>query len=145
MLTAMAAGTGKIRSVMMGPATIDMQYVAIGTTATVSEGTRGAPLQITNLDPNNTFEIHSLYALSNQFEMIGARGVALEPGATVSFDVSFTPDHVGSFDATTVLLLDDDPDPAATIALHGEGVYGRYPRRRRLLRGRQRERWRGAR
>jgi hypothetical protein len=88
----------------------------------VSEGTRGAPLQITNLDPNNTFEIHTLYALSNQFEVIGARGVQLAPGATVSFDVSFTPDHVGAFDTTAILLLDDDPDPAASIALHGEGV-----------------------
>ncbi|HEX7702192.1 MAG TPA: hypothetical protein VF403_15750, partial [Kofleriaceae bacterium] len=122
MLTATISGTGKTRNVMMGPATIDMQYVAIGTTATVSEGTRGAPLQITNLDPSNTFEIHTLYALSNEFEVIGARGVELAPGATVSFDVSFTPDHVGSFDATAVLLLDDDPDPAATISLHGEGV-----------------------
>ncbi|MEO8842328.1 MAG: choice-of-anchor D domain-containing protein, partial [Kofleriaceae bacterium] len=121
MLTATISGTGKTRDVMMGPP-IDMQYVAVGTTATISEGTRGAPLQVTNLDPINAFQIHTLFALSNEFEVIGARDVDLPAGGTVTFDVSFTPDHVGAFDATAILLLDDDPDPAATIALHGEGV-----------------------
>ncbi|MEO8840141.1 MAG: hypothetical protein ABI591_14420, partial [Kofleriaceae bacterium] len=122
MLTATISGTGKTRNVSVGPTTIDMQYVAVGTTATITEGTRGPPLQITNLDPINAFTIHQLYALSNSFEVIDARDVELPAGGVVAFDISFTPDHVGSFDATAILLLDDDPDPAATVALHGEGV-----------------------
>jgi large repetitive protein len=47
----------------------------------------------------------------------------LEPGTTSKFDVAFTPPFAGAFDATAVLRLDDDPDPAATVALHGEGVF----------------------
>jgi len=124
-LTAMLNGAGKERMVTMGPATLDLQYVAVGTTAKISDGTRGELLQITNRDAANEFEIRSLVILGGEqaFAIPDAVGTTLLPGTTLSFDVSFSPLHVGAYDANAVLRLDADPDPAATVALHGDSVF----------------------
>ncbi len=124
-LTATLTGYGKERAVTMGPAMVDLQYVAVGTTAKISDGTRGDLLQITNLDGANAFEIRSLVILGGEqaFSIPDAVGTSIPPSTTLSFDVSFSPQHVGAFDATAVLRLDADPDPAASVALHGDSVF----------------------
>ena len=124
-LTATLTGTGKERMVVMGPSTLDLHYVAVGTTAKISDGTRGELLQITNQDPANTFAIRSLVILGGEqaFAIPGAVGTQLPPSTTLSLDVSFSPLHLGAYDATAVLRLDADPDPAATVALHGDAVF----------------------
>ncbi|CAN5381617.1 hypothetical protein BH11MYX1_BH11MYX1_17260 [soil metagenome] len=124
-LTATLSGTGKARVVTMGPATVDLQYVAVGTTAKISDGTRGELLQIANRDPANAFAIRSLVILGGEqaFAIPDAVGTTLPPNTTLSFDVSFSPLHLGTYDAIAVLRLDADPDPAATVALHGESVF----------------------
>ena len=124
-LTAMLNGTGKERMVTMAPATVNLQYVAVGTTAKISDGTRGELLQITNQDAANEFEIRSLVILGGEqaFAIPDAVGTSLPPRTTLSFDVVFSPLHVGAYDASAVLRLDADPDPAATVALHGDSVF----------------------
>ena len=124
-LTVTLTGTGKARMVTMGPATVDLQYVAVGSTAKTSDGTRGELLHITNLDPTSSFEVRTLFILGGEqaFAVPDAVGAIIPPSTTVSFDVSFSPLHVGTYDATAVLRLDADPDPAATIALHGEALF----------------------
>jgi uncharacterized protein (TIGR03382 family) len=123
LLAATVSGSGIARNVTMGPATIDMQYVAIGTTARVSDGARGEMLVLTNNDQTTTFTVSSLFIGDNAFDVGDVRGTKLAPGSTTMLDVAFTPDHVGTYDTTATLRLDYDPDPAATIALHGEGLF----------------------
>ena len=122
-ITAMLMGTGKDRMVAMGPAMIDLQYAGIGTTVTTAD--RGEQLQITNSDPINSFSVRSFTVLEAEhaFAIDLPAGTVLHAGSTATFDVAFTPPHAGMFDATAVMRLDDDPDPAATVALHGEGVF----------------------
>ena len=122
-ITATLMGSGKDRMVAMGPATIDLQYAGVG--ATVTTATRGDQLALTNNDPANAFMVRSFTILqdSQAFAIDLPAGTMLPAGTTTQFDVAFTPPFVGTFDATAVIRLDDDPDPAAMVALHGEGVY----------------------
>jgi len=124
-ITAVLAGSGKARDVTMGPEMIDLQYAGVGTTAKVSDGTRGALLEIVNHDPDHEFTIHSLDLLDpdDAFDVSVDRGTTLHAGETLTFDVAFTPPRPGVFDATAVLLLDQDNDPAAMVTLRGEGVF----------------------
>jgi hypothetical protein len=122
-ITATLMGSGKDRMVAMGPAMIDLQYAGIATTVTTAD--RGEQLAITNNDPVNAFSVRSFTVLDpeNAFAIDVPSGTVLQPSSTTMFDVAFTPPHAGMFDATAVLRLDDDPDPAASVALHGEGVF----------------------
>jgi len=122
-ITATLMGSGKDRLIAMGPATIDLAYAGIG--ATVTTATRGDKLAITNNDPASSYTVRSFTILdaNHAFAIDLPAGTVLPPGSTTQFDVAFTPPFAGSFDATAVIRLDDDPDPAATVALHGEGVF----------------------
>ncbi|MEO8550854.1 MAG: choice-of-anchor D domain-containing protein [Kofleriaceae bacterium] len=124
-ITATLAGSGKARDVTMGPAMIDLQYAGVGSTVKASDGTRGAMLQIVNHDPDNDFEIHSFVLLDpdDAFDIPVDAHTTLPAGGTLTFDVAFTPPRPGMFDATAVLRLDQDDEPAATVSLHGEGVF----------------------
>ncbi len=124
LLTASLAGNGKLRNVTMGPATIDLGYAGVDTTVHSSDPSRSGPLVLTNLDPATTFTVRSLVVLQSDqaFDVPVTAGTELAPGASLTFDVAFTPPHPGAFDATAVVRLDDDPDPAAMIDLHGEGL-----------------------
>ncbi|MFT3693290.1 MAG: MYXO-CTERM sorting domain-containing protein [Kofleriaceae bacterium] len=123
-LVATLNGNGKARNVTLGP-DVDMQYVAVATTGKISDGTRGPMLEVTNNDPANAFTIGSFLVVDaeNAFEIVGAHGTVLQPGSTTSFDVAFTPTHEGSYDGTAQLVLDEDPDVAATMKVHGDGVF----------------------
>lgn len=123
-LTATLSGTGKARDVTLG-APIDMQYVAVASTGKISDGTRGPLLQVTNNDPDHAFTVKSFLVVDAEaaFQIVDAEGTVLAPGSTTSFDVAFTPPHEGTYDGTAQLVLDEDPDPAATVAIHGEGVF----------------------
>ncbi|MEO6771771.1 MAG: choice-of-anchor D domain-containing protein [Kofleriaceae bacterium] len=122
-ITATLAGSGKDRMVAMGPPLIDLAYAGIGTTVTTAD--RGDQLAITNHDPVNTFRVRSFTILdaNDAFAIELPVGTVLQPASTATFEVAFTPPFAATFDATAVLRLDDDPEPAATVALHGEGVF----------------------
>jgi hypothetical protein len=117
-------GSGIDRAVTLGPATIDMHFAGIGTTAHLSDGTRGALLQAVNADPANDFVIRHISVLGGEgaFRVEDTTGV-IPAHATRSFDITFTPTHAGAYDATAVLFLDASSIPQASVALHGEGVY----------------------
>ena len=124
-ITVMLSGNGLDRDVVMGPASIDLGFAGIGQTASISDGTRGLPISVTNHDPANTFVIRSIDIEGGEaaFAIPDAAGFVLAPLATQTFDVEITPPHAGLFQAVAHLYLDQDTTPQTTISLQGQGVF----------------------
>src|SRR5690606_31777105 len=50
-------------------------------------------------------------------------GRDLTAGASETVDVEFLPPHVGEFNATLVLFLDDDPQPQTPVPIRGRALW----------------------
>jgi MYXO-CTERM domain-containing protein len=126
-------GNGLNRNVAMGPRVIPLGFTGIGIPIRLSELAPNDPLVGENADLGNSFNIatikvDSIVGADGTFEIVDAKGnepsdVPLDPGGTHSFDITFTPNEVGDFEATATLYLDQDPTPQAQVTLRGRGLY----------------------
>jgi uncharacterized protein (TIGR03382 family) len=123
-LTGTFGGAGVDRQAVMTPATIDLDYAAVGTTVHGSDPSRNVTISVVNRDPANTYTITAIRVFGGEgaFDVLDASG-PLAPAHVRTFDVSFTPPHVGEFTATAQLFLDLDPDPEASVTLQGTGTF----------------------
>jgi MYXO-CTERM domain-containing protein len=126
-------GNGLNRNVAMGPRVIPLGFTGIGIPIRLSELAPNEPLVVENADLVNgfniaTIKVDSIVGADGTFEIIDSQGdepsnLPLDPGGTHSFDITFTPNEVGDFEATATLYLDQDPSPQAQVTLRGRGLY----------------------
>ncbi|HTL33737.1 MAG TPA: choice-of-anchor D domain-containing protein, partial [Kofleriaceae bacterium] len=121
-------GTGLDRNVSINPTVIDFGYAPIGGEVKLSEVSPTTPLAVTNMETAAPIMIHSIQIDGEGFTVFDPKTSAspndfpLDPGTTKGFDVTFSPDRGGTFEATATLYLDMDPSPQATIQLRGHAA-----------------------
>jgi len=119
------------RQVAFGPPVIDLGYVGIGIEAKLSDTSNGTTLlDVVNNDDINPFQITriGLDGGNGAFQVIDSDGkpperLDLSPRTTRAFDVTFTPNFEGDFQANASLYLDGADEPHATVVLRGRGLY----------------------
>lgn len=120
-------GNGLDRQVQFGPPVIDLGYVGIGLPVRLSDASQ-ALLDVTNSDvaPFDISRI-GIDGGNGAFEIIDTSTTptdpTLAPRTTRSYDVVFTPNYEGDFQANASLYLDGADQPHATVVLRGRGLY----------------------
>jgi outer membrane protein OmpA-like peptidoglycan-associated protein len=123
-------GNGIARNVAVGPGVIDLGFVGIGMTVKLSAIAPSEVLSVANAD-TTMFPITRVEVSGDHgsFVVLPSGGGTLDPenplpllpSTTQTFDIEFTPTHEGALEATAVVFLGDDPQPAVT--LRGRGLY----------------------
>jgi outer membrane protein OmpA-like peptidoglycan-associated protein len=130
MVAMVLVGNGKDRSVQVGPdGLFDLGFVGIGLPVRLSDLVPGG-LRVASGDDVTTFTIARFEVAGGNgaFELIDDTGGApvgldLAPRATRQFDVVFTPNAEGEFEAEATLYLDMDPTPHSAVVLRGRGLF----------------------
>ncbi len=126
-------GQGISRYVMVGPGQCDLGVTGVGVPITLSElAESNCPggIAITNIDPDGaSYTIRELSLLEGgapsaaPFELVGAAaGAELAAGATLTYDVVFTPTVAEDFEVELAVFLDGDPVDHARVTLRGRAV-----------------------
>ncbi len=122
MVTVELDGMGLDRNVALLGEPIDLGVTAIGLLRTLPDG-----LVVASMDPTNGFTIREIQIVDDTaaaFEIPNApANSAIAASATMSFDVTFTPETEGEFTAKALLFLDEDPEQAAEVTLKGRAVF----------------------
>ena len=123
-------GNGVARNVAVGPGEIDLGYVGIGMTVKLSAIAPTEVLSVANAD-TATFPITKVEIMggNDAFAVTTLDGAPLDltdpmqlaPSSSATFDIEFTPNYEGDFEASAIVYLGDDPQPAVT--LRGRGLY----------------------
>ena len=123
-LTGTFGASGVDRQAVMTPATVKLDLAGVGTTVHGSDPSRDVAISLVNRDPAHTYTIAGIRVFGGEgaFDVLDASGT-LAPAEVRTFDVSFTPPHAGEFTATAQLFLDQDPQPEASVTLHGTGTF----------------------
>jgi outer membrane protein OmpA-like peptidoglycan-associated protein len=120
-------GIGLDRQVQFGPPVIDLGYVGIGLPVRLSDASQTL-LDVTNSDVA-AFDITriGIDGGNGAFEIVDTATTpsdpTLAPRTTRSYDVVFTPNYEGDFQANASLYLDGADQPHATVVLRGRGLY----------------------
>jgi outer membrane protein OmpA-like peptidoglycan-associated protein len=120
-------GIGLDRQVQFGPPVIDLGYVGIGLPVRLSDASQTL-LDVTNSDVA-AFDITNIgiEGGNGAFEIVDTSttpaDATLAPRTTRSYDVVFTPNYEGDFEANASLYLDGADQPHATVVLRGRGLY----------------------
>ncbi len=102
---------------------VNLGTVGIGIPRKVSD-VLAPGLQVTSMDPTNTFQIHAITVDNDHLALLGApQGVNLLPSQTDSFDAEYVATDEGPFTATLSLYLDDDPNPRANVVVTGTAAF----------------------
>jgi MYXO-CTERM domain-containing protein len=123
-------GTGKLRNVDMAPGSVDVGETFAGIDARLSITRPGEILTVINQD-TETFNIRDLKiegTNADMFTLVNIDGtdfasVDIEPGASQTFDVIFSPPYPGDFEASIVLYLDQDPIAQQPVPIRGHALY----------------------
>ena len=126
MVMVVLQGNGINRNVEMAPNVINLGYTGVGIPVHLSVIAPNDLMQVTSLDATNTFTIRSIDidGGNGAFTIDGSpSNVTLAPSSSQQFDVTFTPNAEGDFNATAYLYLDMDPTPQAMVMLQGHAVF----------------------
>jgi MYXO-CTERM domain-containing protein len=123
-------GTGKLRNVDMAPGSVDVGETFAGIDARLSITRPGEILTVINQD-TETFNIRDLKiegTNADMFTLVNIDGseftsIDIEPGASQTFDVIFSPPYPGDFEASIVLYLDQDPIAQQPVPIRGHALY----------------------
>jgi hypothetical protein len=109
------SGTGVQAEIAASPSSVSFGNVATG-------NTNSQPVQISN-GGNATLTISQITMTGggNGFSTILSTPLAIQPGKSASFNVTFTPSSTGTF-AGSIFLVSNAPNSPLTINLTGAGV-----------------------
>jgi outer membrane protein OmpA-like peptidoglycan-associated protein len=126
-------GNGLDRNVAMGPRVINLGFTGIGIPIRLSELAPDELLVVENADEVNDFlistiKVDSIMGAEGTFEIIDRKGnepldVTIAAGTTQTFDITFSPQEIGDFEATATLYIAPNPSPQAQVTLRGRGLY----------------------
>lgn len=123
-------GNGKLRNVDLAPGSIDVGDTFAGIPARLSVTRPGDILTVLNMDqvPFNIRDIKISGEDEELFHLINLDGsefssVDIEPGASQTFDIVFSPTVPGEFTSSVVLYLDTDESVQKSIPITGRAVY----------------------
>jgi MYXO-CTERM domain-containing protein len=123
-------GTGKLRNVDMAPGSVDVGETFAGIPTRLSITRPGDILTVINMD-TEAFNIRDLRiegTNADMFKLVNLDGsefstVDIDPGASQTFDVVFSPPYPGDFEASVVLYLDQDPIAQKLLPIRGHALY----------------------
>jgi hypothetical protein len=122
MVTVELEGMGLDRNVALLGEPIDVGVTAIGLPITLPDG-----LAVQSMDSTNAFTIREIRIIDDATEAFSIpdapTNMAISASSTVAFDVTFTPETEGDFNAKALLFLDEDPEQAAEVTIKGRAVF----------------------
>ena len=128
-------GNGKDRNVDMSPGAIDVGETFAGVPTRLSISRPDDMLSVINQEmpdgDNNDFVIREIKVEGDDFDMFQVQDLdgksldnrSLAAGESLRVDVVFNPTHVGDFEATLVLYLDEDPQYVRLIPVRGRALF----------------------